>query len=89
MIELYHFEPTAESYAPSVQVMELFRERMADIGVRSDADIDLIVALTGGLVDAQFANDPGGDRYVKHLPRTVDMVADELGLPGPRLRRSR
>lgn len=83
------FEPTAESYAPSVRVMELFRDRMASLGVRSDADIDLIVALTGGLVDAQFANDPGGDRYVKHLPRTVDMVADELGLPGPRLRRSR
>ena len=83
------FEPTAESYAPSVQVMELFRARMAAFGVRSASDIDLMAAIVGGLIDAQFANDPGGDRFIKQLPRTVDMFADDLGLPGPRLRRSR
>lgn len=83
------FEPSAGSYAPSVQVMELFRKRLAAIGVASDGDVDLCAALVGGLIDGQFANDPGGDRYIRHLPRVLDMFADEVGLPGPRLRRSR
>lgn len=83
------FEPSPESYEPSIQVMALFRQRLAAIGIRADADVDLLAALTGGLIDAQFANDPGGDRYIKQLARIVDMCADDLGLPGPRLRRSR
>jgi AcrR family transcriptional regulator len=83
------FEPTPESYAPSVEVMMLFRERLTRIGVRRDDDVDLCVALIGGLIDAQLANDPGGDRWVTQLPRAMDMFADEVGLPGPRLRSKR
>ena len=80
------FEPTPESYTPSLQVMSLFGERLARIGVRSEGDVDLCVAIIGGLIDAQLANDPGGERWVKQLPRAMDMFADEVGLPGPRLR---
>jgi AcrR family transcriptional regulator len=83
------FEPTPESYAPSLEVMMLFRERLTRIGVRRDADVDLCVALIGGLIDAQLANNPGGDRWVTQLPRAMDMFADEVGLPGPRLRSKR
>ncbi len=84
---LLDFEPSAASYAPSLRVMALFRERLASIGVHSDADVDLCVALIGGLIDAQFANDPGGERWVGQLRRAMDMFADEVALPGPRLRR--
>jgi AcrR family transcriptional regulator len=83
------FEPSPESYAPSLQVMALFRDRLAAIGVRRESDVDLCVAMVGGLVDAQFANDPGGDRWVAQLPRAMDMFGDEVGLPGPRLRRKK
>jgi AcrR family transcriptional regulator len=83
---VFDFEPTPESYAPSLQVMELFRERLDRIGVRSDADVDLCVAIIGGLIDAQLANDPGGNRWTKQLERAMDMFADEVNLPGPRLR---
>jgi AcrR family transcriptional regulator len=83
------FEPTPESYTPSLQVLSLFRERLARIGIRRDADVDLCVAIIGGLIDAQFANDPGGDRWVKQLPRAMDMFADEVGLAEPRLRRKK
>jgi AcrR family transcriptional regulator len=83
------FRPSSESYAPSVQVLEMFRGRLRRIGIRSPADVDLCVALVGGLIDAQFANDPGGERWIRLLPRAVDMFADEVGLPGPKLRRSR
>jgi AcrR family transcriptional regulator len=80
------FDPTPESYAPSLEVMALLRERLARLGVRLDADVDLCVAIVGGLIDAQLANDPGGDRWVTLLPRAMDMFAGDVGLPGPRLR---
>jgi AcrR family transcriptional regulator len=83
------FTPTEASYAPSVRVMDLFRERMRTIGIPRAEDVDLCAALVGGLVDAQFANDPGGNRYLKQLPRVLDMFADDVGLPGPKLRRIR
>jgi AcrR family transcriptional regulator len=86
---VHDFTPSEASYAPSVRVLEIFGERLRNLGVPRAEDADLIAATVGGLVDAQFANDPGGSRYVGQLPRTVDMLADELGLPGPRLRRSR
>ena len=75
------FEPTAESYAPSVAVMVLFREQLAGIGVTDDDAVDLWVVVVGGLVDAQLANDPGGRRYARLLDRAVEMYADHLGLP--------
>lgn len=83
---VFEFEPTPDSYAPSLEVMALFRQRLAGIGVGSDADVDLCVAIIGGLIDAQLANDPGGDRWTKQLRRAMNMFADEVGLPGPRLR---
>lgn len=83
------FEPTTDAYAPSLRVMALFRERLARIGVRADVDVDLCVAIIGGLVDAQLANDPGGARWTRQLRRAMDMFADEVGLSGPRLRSKR
>jgi AcrR family transcriptional regulator len=83
------FTPTAESYAPSVRVYDGFIERMRVLGVSRREDVDLIAAMVGGLIDAQWANEPGGTRYIGHLPRVIDMFADSVGLPGPSLRRTR
>ncbi|HET7350310.1 MAG TPA: TetR/AcrR family transcriptional regulator [Marmoricola sp.] len=75
------FEPMPESYAPAVRALELFRAELAALGIDRPEDVDLCVAVTGGLVDAQLANDPGGDRWRRLVDRAVDMVADHLGLP--------
>lgn len=75
------FEPSADSYAPSVAVIELLTEELSDIGITDPGAIDLWVATIGGLVDAQLANDPGGDRYQRLLDRAVEMYADHMGLP--------
>ncbi|TWP52206.1 TetR/AcrR family transcriptional regulator [Lentzea tibetensis] len=83
------FEPSPASYAPSVEVMAQLHRTMRSLGITDEADIDLYTALGGGLVDMQLANDPGGDRWRRHLPRVVDMFADDVNLPGPRLRSSR
>jgi AcrR family transcriptional regulator len=75
------FTPSPESYAPAVRVIERLRSVMAGMGITDDGDVDLFVALVGGLVDAQWANDPGGTRYARLLDRAVDMYADALHLP--------
>ena len=53
---------------------------MAELGLRKQADIDLCVAIVGGLVDSQLANDPGGTSWRRLVPRAIDMYADEIGL---------
>lgn len=83
------FVPSEAAYAPSVEVMSLLQRTFHRLGITDGADLDLFLALGGGLLDRQFANDPGGDRWVRQLPRVIDMFADELDLPGPPLRSRR
>ena len=80
------FTPTAEAYAPSVAVMQDFAARMARHGVTGQDDLDLFVAIVGGMVDAQLANDPGGERWSRLLDRAIDMFADNLGITDERSR---
>jgi AcrR family transcriptional regulator len=83
------FVPTAESYAPAVDVLERMRSHLHRFGVTDAGDVDLLLALVGGLINAQQANDPGGDRWARLLDKGVDMFADSLRLPGDPGRRSR
>jgi len=80
------FVPTAESYAPAVEVLERARGHLARYGVTGPDKFDLFTALIGGLIDAQQANEPGGDRWARLLDQGVDMFADYLDLPGSRRR---
>jgi len=75
------FVPSAEAYAPAVQTLACATAALAGIGVADPADVDLYVALIGGLINAQLANDPGGDRWGRLLDGAVDMFADSVGLP--------
>ncbi len=75
------FEPSAAAFAPAVRVLELFRSQLAELGITRDEDVDLCTAMIAGLVDAQLANDPGGDRWGRLVDRMVDMFADDVGLP--------
>lgn len=85
------FEPSPESYAPAVRVLERGVREIKRIGVADRADFDIWLALLGGLIDQHHANDPGGDRFARLLPRAVDMWADAVGLPPsqPATQRSR
>ena len=80
------FVPSLTAYAPAVEVLERTRATLRRYGVERQDDFDLCIAIIGGLVDAQQANDPGGDRWARLLDRAVDMFADHLGLPGSRRR---
>ena len=79
------FTPSEQAYRPAVEALDLLAGRLSAMGLPGQGERDLCVAVIGGLVDAQQANDPGGDRWERLVDRAVDMFADEAGLPGPRL----
>jgi AcrR family transcriptional regulator len=74
------FRPSQAAYEPSLAVWELSRDHFASLGLSAEEDLDLFSAVVGGLVDAQLANDPGGDRYARQLDRAIGMLADHFGL---------
>ena len=78
------FTPSPDAYAPSLAVMEEHVARMARHGVHGQDDNDLFIAIVSGLVDAQLANDPGGDRWSRLLDRAIDMYADNVGITDER-----
>ena len=75
------FRPSETAYQPALDCYALLRSALYEIGVRRDADLDMYTAITGGLVNQQLANDPGGTRWRALLPRAITMLADDLGLP--------
>jgi AcrR family transcriptional regulator len=86
---IHDFEPSPEAYAASLALYEEMRRSMREKGVKKQADLDLWTALLSGLVNQQHANDPGGKRWRRQLPRVVDMFCDEVGIPGPAIRRTK
>jgi len=67
------FEPSPEAYAPAVLVLELARARLADIGITRSEMLDIWTALLSGIMQQQWANDPGGDRWKKLLDDAIAM----------------
>jgi AcrR family transcriptional regulator len=83
------FEPSADSYAPAVRVLELGRQLFRNVGVTESSDFDIWTAMIAGLVSQQLANDPGGTRWSVLLDRTIDFWADGVGLPPDSPRQNR
>lgn len=75
------FEPSPQAYAPAVAVLDLTHVLFRRHGLSAGEDVDLYVAVVGGLIDSQHANDPGGRRWSLLLDRAVDMLADNFQLP--------
>lgn len=76
-----NFQPSPEAYAPAVQAYNLMLDQLRGTGITRDEDADVYTALIGGLVSQQLANDPGGQRWRRLIPRVISMFADDLGLP--------
>lgn len=70
------FEPSAESYALAVEVLDRGREGLAAAGVTDPDHFDLFTALVSGLASQQLANDPAGDRWLHLIDAAMDMYAD-------------
>jgi hypothetical protein len=61
----------------------MMQQALRSMGVTSDQEADIFTALISGLISQHLANDPGGQRWRRLLPRVIGMFADDLGLPGP------
>jgi AcrR family transcriptional regulator len=72
------FVPTAGAYALAEAALGRVVAAMHDAGVTDQGDIDCLVAVTAGLMEAQIVNDPGGDRWVRHLDRMVDLHLNDV-----------
>ena len=72
------FVPSPQSYAPAEQALARLSQFMQEAGVTEQGDIDCIVAVTAGLMEAQLSNDPGGNRWTRHLNRLVDLLVDDV-----------
>lgn len=71
------FTPSPESYALAEDALARVVKMMGAAGVTSAGDIDCLVAIVAGLMEAQLANDPSGNRWTRHLNRLVDLYVDD------------
>jgi AcrR family transcriptional regulator len=67
------FEPSPESYAIAQEFLVLTVDKLTAAGVTDPADVDLFTAIIGGLANAQASNEPGGDRWTRHLDTVLGM----------------
>ena len=72
------FDPSEASYEIAREVFERHREAFMAVGLSSEA-FDVWTAIVSGITTQQIANDPGGDRYLKHLDDVIDMYLDHQG----------
>lgn len=71
------FVPSPESYALAEEVLGGAVKLLHEAGMTNQGDIDCIIAMVGGLIDAQLSNDPGGNRWSRHLNRLIDLHLDD------------
>jgi len=67
------FEPSAESFAISVEGLEAVRAKLTSIGISDPEALDLLTAIGTGLTDQQISNDPGGDRWARLVDEAMEM----------------
>ena len=89
------FAPSAEAYAPAVELVELTRARFADLQdrglLRADAEMDEVqrdwTVLISGVISQQLSNAPGEPltegRFTSALPTLVAMFARHYGALTP------
>jgi AcrR family transcriptional regulator len=71
------FMPSPESYSLAEDALGRIYKVINEAGVSDQGDIDCMVAMVAGLMEAQMSNDPGGNRWTRHLERLVDLYVDD------------
>jgi AcrR family transcriptional regulator len=67
------FEPSPESYAPAVDVLDHVRPLLRECGITDARAFDAWTGVTAGLAAQQNANEPGGDRWTGLADEVADM----------------
>jgi AcrR family transcriptional regulator len=71
------FAPSPQSYTLAEDVLGRAYKVINEAGVTTQGDIDCVVAMVAGLMEAQTSNDPGGNRWTRHLDRLIDLYVDD------------
>jgi AcrR family transcriptional regulator len=71
------FEPSPESYAVAVHVVDLAKKQFAKVGIEPEW-FDLWTGIISGLSFQQIANEPGTERWVRLIDDAVDMFLDHV-----------
>lgn len=77
------FVPSEASYAMARRFYEGHRRRLEAAGVTGQPMMDVFVALQAGLMEAQLANEPGGDRWQRHVRWVIEMFLDRVSAGSP------
>jgi len=72
------FEPSPASYAYAQEFLRFNTDLLVGAGVTDSGDVDIFTALIGGLLTQQQANEPGGDRWMRHLDAVLEMFFDHV-----------
>jgi AcrR family transcriptional regulator len=72
------FEPSPGSYALAQRLIDRCVGLLSAAGAGSAAHVEVYTALVAGLGSQQIANDPGGDRWTRHLEAVLDMFLDHF-----------
>jgi len=73
------FEPTPESYRMALAALSGTRADLEATGIRGMRAVDLMRAITHGLVSLQVANDPTGTRWTRLVDEVMDMFFAHYG----------
>jgi len=71
------FEPSPETYAVAVRIVEFSKKRLAAAGIKVKY-FDLWTGIISGLSFQQIANEPGSDRWVRLVDGAMDMFLDHV-----------
>lgn len=71
------FEPSPQAYALAQEALRPMIDLAYGAGITDQGDVDCIVAVAAGLMEAQIANDPTGDRWLRHTDRLIDLLVDD------------
>lgn len=80
------FQPSPESFALSKANLDLAQAVLAEAGLGEPRHLDIWTALWAGVASQQNANDPGGDRWTRHLDTVLEMYVTQFLPRRPRRR---
>jgi AcrR family transcriptional regulator len=73
------FAPSPDSFALALRFYDRMRQEvLVPAGVRTSEQVDVYVALMAGIAAAQLANEPGGQRWTRHVNWVIDMFLREV-----------
>jgi AcrR family transcriptional regulator len=72
------FDPSPESLEIAMEFYAISQQRLAAAGATHPDDLDVFSALVAGFAQQQVANNPGGKRWVRHVPRAIDMFLADV-----------